>query len=293
MNGISAASAHKAWHILSVDVEDYFQVEAFAGTVPRESWDRYSCRVADNCRRLLDLFEHAQVKATFFTLGWVARRFPATVKEIHERGHELACHSFWHRRVDTLTPEQFRSDTREACDAISQAASVRVVGYRAPTWSISRRSLWALDILAEEGFQYDSSIYPIHHDLYGIPDASRRPYAHRCADGRHLREFPPPTVRIGRVNLPAAGGGYLRLFPMAWTRWAFRQMERAGHPAVLYVHPWEIDPQQPHLRGPMKSRFRHYTNLHRTAGRLDYLLRRYRFVPFREYLARELGRASC
>ncbi|HEY6254070.1 MAG TPA: polysaccharide deacetylase family protein, partial [Candidatus Angelobacter sp.] len=164
---IACSEGHS--HILTVDVEDYFHVEAFAGTVSRATWDEYSPRVVNNCQRLLDIFDRHEVKATFFVLGWVADRFPAIVREIHERGHELACHSFWHRKVDSLTPAQFRCDTQEACDAIENAASIRVAGYRAPTWSITRRSLWAFDVLAEEGFEYDSSIYPIHHDLYGIP----------------------------------------------------------------------------------------------------------------------------
>jgi polysaccharide deacetylase family protein (PEP-CTERM system associated) len=271
-------------HIISVDVEDYFQVEAFAGVVSRESWDQYPCRVVDNCRRLLDLFDGYEVKATFFTLGWVAKRFPALVREIHGRGHELACHSFWHRKVDSLTPAEFRDDTRQACEAIEQAASVRVVGYRAPTWSISRRSPWALEILREEGFEYDSSIYPIRHDLYGTPGASRYPYTHVFENGKRLLEFPPATARVAGMTFPAAGGGYLRIFPLAYTSWIFRQFERAGRPLVLYLHPWEVDPGQPRIRGPVKSRFRHYTNLHRTEGRLHSLLQRYTFGTFRDHL---------
>jgi len=272
-------------HILSVDVEDYFHVEAFAGTVSRESWDQYPCRVVENCRRLLDMFDRHAVKATFFVLGWVADRFPRIVREISNRGHELACHSFWHRRVDSLTPAQFRSDTREACDAIEQAASVRVLGYRAPTWSIRRQSLWALDVLAEEGFAYDSSIYPIRHDLYGIPGASRHSYTHACSNGQTLLEFPPATLRIAGMTFPAAGGGYLRLFPLAYTFTAFRQFEKAGQSLVLYLHPWEIDPRQPRIAGPVKSRFRHYTNLDRMEQRLEAILQNYRFVPFREHIS--------
>lgn len=271
-------------HVLTVDVEDYFHVEAFAGTVSRATWDDYAPRVVKNCKTLLDIFDRYQVKATFFVLGWVADRFPAIVREIHERGHELACHSFWHRKVDSLTPAQFRSDTREACDAIENAASVRVLGYRAPTWSITRRSLWAFDVLMEEGFEYDSSIYPIHHDLYGIPGAQRYPYMQLCGNGQSLMEFPPATARIAGMNFPAAGGGYLRIFPMAYTSWVFRQFEKAGKSLVLYLHPWEIDPEQPRLSGPLKSRFRHYTNLQRTQERLEILLQRYRFAPFRECL---------
>jgi polysaccharide deacetylase family protein (PEP-CTERM system associated) len=284
MNTPATASVSSIRHIMSVDVEDYFHVEAFAGVVPRESWNRYPCRVVDNCNRLLDIFDRYGVKATFFMLGWVADRFPAMVREVHNRGHELACHSFWHLKVDSLTPSQFRADTRQACDAIGQAASVRVSGYRAPTWSISKRSPWAFDILGEEGFEYDSSIYPIRHDLYGTPGASRYPYAHVCKDGRRLMEFPPATAKIAGMNFPAAGGGYLRILPLAYTSWVFTQFERAGQPLVLYLHPWEIDPAQPRIRGPLKSRFRHYTNLHRTENRLHALLQRYRFVPFRDHL---------
>ncbi len=292
MKTSSTTSAPHVSHIMSVDVEDYFHVEAFAGVVSRHTWDQYPCRVVDNCRRLLDIFDRYAVKATFFMLGWVAHRFPAMVREVRDRGHELACHSFWHRKVDSLTPSQFRADTRRACDAIEQAASVRVSGYRAPTWSISRRSPWAFEILGEEGFEYDSSIYPIRHDLYGTPGASRYPYAHVCPDGRRLLEFPPATARIAGMNFPAAGGGYLRILPLAYTSWVFTQFERAGRPLVLYLHPWEIDPEQPRIRGPVKSRFRHYTNLHRTEERLHALLQRYRFGPFRDHLTearRSLG----
>lgn len=281
------ASPEKPDHILSVDVEDYFHVEAFAGTVSRSSWEQYPCRVVDNCLRLLEIFDRYKVKATFFVLGWVADRFPAIVRKISDCGHELACHSFWHRKVDSLTPGQFRADTREACDAIEQAASVRVSGYRAPTWSITSRSLWALDILGEEGFDYDSSIYPIHHDLYGIPGAKRYAYAHICENGQSLLEFPPATVRIAGMNFPAAGGGYLRIFPLTYTCWAFKQFEDVGRPTVLYLHPWEIDPEQPRIPGPLRSRFRHYTNLHRTQDRLEQLLQRYSFAPFRDHVPQD------
>jgi polysaccharide deacetylase family protein (PEP-CTERM system associated) len=281
----ATASAASVRHIMSVDVEDYFQVEAFAGVISREAWSQYPSRVVDNCNRLLDIFDGYGVKATFFTLGWVADRFPAVVREIQNRGHELACHGFWHRKVDSLTPAQFRADTRQACDAIAQAAAVRVVGYRAPTWSISRRSPWAFEILREEGFEYDSSIYPIRHDLYGTPGASRYPYAHVCQDGQCILEFPPATARIAGMTFPAAGGGYLRILPLAYTSWVFRQFERERQPLVLYIHPWEIDPEQPRIRGPLKSRFRHYTNLRRTEERLGALMQRYRFGPFRDHLA--------
>lgn len=274
-------------YILSVDVEDYFQVEAFSKVVPRADWDRWPSRVVANTNRILDLFDEFGVKGTFFTLGWVAQKFPALVREIHRRGHELACHSFWHRPVYQLTPETFREDLLQARDAIEQASGVRVVGYRAPSWSITAQSLWALDVLAEEGFLYDSSIFPIRHDLYGIPGAKRFPYRPPTARST-LMEFPPATVQIMGNTLPAAGGGYLRIFPLAYTQWALRQLERefAGEGvAVVYLHPWEIDPEQPRIAAQLKSRFRHYTNLHRMEPRLRALLNNFRFEPFREVVA--------
>ena len=184
-----------------------------------------------------------------------------------------------------LEPAEFRDDTRRARDVIEQAAGVRVLGYRAPSWSITKSCLWALDILAEEGFAYDSSIYPIHHDLYGIPDAQRFGYAHLCRDGRQIREMPPTTVRLLGLNLPAAGGGYLRAFPMAYTQWVFRHFEsRPGQPVVVYFHPWELDPEQPRIRAKLKSRIRHYLNLRRMEPRLECLLSTGSFQPMSSYL---------
>ncbi len=275
---------HSVKHILSIDLEDYYQVEAFAASVSREDWDRFPSRVESNCRRLLDTFDWHGVKATFFVLGWIAQRFPALVREVHERGHELACHSYWHRKVSSLTPTEFREDTRAAREAIQQAASVRVTGYRAPTWSITSESLWALDVLAEEGFTYDSSIFPIQHDLYGIPGASRYPYFHTAPQGARLLEFPPATVRMAGRNVPAAGGGWFRIFPLFYTKWAFSRFEKENRPAVFYLHPWEIDPQQPRISASLKSQLRHYTNLQRTQSRLDNLLRSFQFQTFKEYL---------
>ena len=273
-------------HVLSVDVEDYFQVEAFAGLVTRDNWDQYPSRVVANTQRLLDLFDQYSTKATFFLVGWVAERFPELVREVHRRGHELACHSFWHRTVYSLTPEEFRRDTRAACQAIEQAAGVRVLGYRAPTWSITADSLWALDILAEEGFVYDSSIYPIHHDLYGVPGAQRFPYVRACSNGMTLREYPPATVRLLGMDLPAAGGGYLRIFPFAYTDMVMARYERHyRQPAVVYLHPWEVDPEQPRIQAKLRSRFRHYTNLERMESRLVRLLGKYRFWRFQDALA--------
>ncbi|HEX4602666.1 MAG TPA: XrtA system polysaccharide deacetylase [Candidatus Angelobacter sp.] len=275
-------------HVLSVDVEDYFQVEAFAGSVTRESWNRWPSRVVASTRRVLDLFDQHNAKGTFFTVGWVAERFPHLVRDIQSRGHELACHSYWHRTVYSLSPEEFRKDTRQAKQAIEDAAGAAIHGYRAPSWSITKTCLWALDILAEEGFTYDSSIYPIHHDLYGVPGAKRFPYTHSCSNGLSLREFPPATLRLLGTNLPVAGGGYLRIFPAAWTELAFRTFENSyREKVVVYLHPWELDPEQPRIGGPLKSRLRHYTNLHRMSARVGRVLSRHKFQRFNDVMTTE------
>jgi len=267
-------------HILSVDVEDYFQVEAFANEVPRRAWGVWPSRVVENTRKILNLLERHGAKGTFFFLGWVANRFPGLVREVQAQGHELACHSYWHRRVCSLSPSEFREDLRISKDAIEQAAGVPVYGYRAPSWSINKDSLWALDILAEENFRYDSSIYPIRHDLYGIPDAPRFAWVYQCRDGRELTEIPPPTVRIGGFNLPAAGGGYLRILPFLYTEWVFRIFEQHYRkPVVTYLHPWEVDPEQPRIPAGLKSRFRHYTNIGAVETRLGLLLQKHLFQP--------------
>lgn len=271
-----------AANILSVDVEDYFQVEAFAGIVERSSWSTYPSRVEANTRRLLDLFDEENVKGTFFTLGWVADRYPGLVREIAGRGHELACHSYWHRLIYKLTPEEFRADTREAKDKIEQAAGAPIFGYRAPSYSVTRSSLWALDVLAEAGFTYDSSIFPIRHDTYGIPGAPRYPFRLDTKSGP-LDEFPISTFRLGAgPNLPVGGGGYLRIFPFAYTRFGFSGVRRENLPLISYIHPWEVDPEQPRLAGGLKSKWRHYTNLAKTYSRLKTLLRMARFTSFRD-----------
>jgi polysaccharide deacetylase family protein (PEP-CTERM system associated) len=270
--------------ILSVDVEDYFQTEAFASVIPRVSWGSYKLRVDQNTQVMLDLFDEFNVHATFFVLGWIADRLPMLVREISERGHELACHSYWHRPVYSLNTDSFREDTRNAIRAIEDAAGVQVAGYRAPTWSITQKSLWALDVLAEEGFEYDSSVYPIHHDLYGIPGARTTPYAWKTAH-RCLLEIPPTTYSIGKMAIPAAGGGYLRILPLCFSQLAINQITSGGHRAVVYLHPWEIDPEQPRMKGPWKSRLRQYWGLNSLSGRLETLLQRNHFVPFRDALS--------
>jgi len=267
-------------HILSVDVEDYFQVEAFSNEVPRRTWGDWPSRVVENTRKILNLFERHDVKGTFFFLGWVANRFPSLVREVQAQGHELACHSHLHRQLHRLTPSQFRDDVVRSRYAIENAAGVKVVGFRAPSFSVTCNTLWALQILAEEHFEYDSSIFPIHHDLYGIPDAPRWVHRRRLPSGRAIWEVPPSTLRIGKVNLPVAGGGYLRLFPLWFTRRAIKTIhQRDGQPIIVYFHPWELDPDQPRLKASWKSRFRHYNGLAKTEGRLQEILSHGSFQP--------------
>jgi len=269
-------------NILSVDVEDYFHVEAFADVVDRAQWDSFRPRVEANARRLLELLEEQGVQATFFILGWVAERYPALVREIVARGHEPACHSYWHRRVYRLSVEEFREDCRSAKQAIEQAAGRPVFGYRAPSFSITGDSLWALEVLAELGFTYDSSIFPIRHDVYGIPGAPRFPFRLTTAAGT-LLEYPISTFRlVGRHNFPVGGGGYLRILPFWYTRLGIQRLWSEGLPLIVYLHPWEIDPDQPRLEGRLTSRLRHYTNLSRTVPRLQGLLGMGEFTSFEQ-----------
>jgi polysaccharide deacetylase family protein (PEP-CTERM system associated) len=268
--------------ILSVDVEDYFHVEAFAGVIDRASWGDYSCRVERNTERVLDLLDDCRATGTFFILGWVAERYPGLVRGIADRGHELACHSYWHRLVYTLSPAEFCEDTLRAKDSIEQAAGAAIHGYRAPSFSITSRSLWAFDILAQLGFRYDSSVFPVKHDVYGFSRAPRGPFRVETQHGS-IVEFPMATFRLSiGPNLPMAGGGYLRLLPYWYTKAGVERAWREGLPVVGYVHPWELDPDQPRINGPLKSRLRHYTNLKSTEARLRRLLALDRFSSFRD-----------
>ncbi len=272
---------------MTVDVEDYFQVSAFDGTVSRDDWPRFESRVEANTDRLLALFDEAGVTATFFVLGWVAERVPGLVARIAAAGHEVASHGHEHRLVYELTRGQFREDVRRAKRAIESAAGVPVFGYRAPSFSIVSSTRWALDVLVGEGYRYDASIFPIRHDRYGIPGAPRHPHYVECAGGR-LLEIPASTVRIGRLDLPVAGGGYFRLLPYGWTAWGIHRLNRVERrPAVFYLHPWEIDPGQPRLPVRGFSRFRHYHNLGRTEIRLRRLLRAFRWGPLVDWMSIE------
>jgi len=276
---------------LTVDVEDYFQVSAFEPVVRFADWERYESRVDANTRRVLDLLDDYQTKGTFFVLGWVAERHPELVRQIHQRGHEVASHGYAHQRVYTQSPEQFREQTRRCKKLLEDLIGAPIQGYRAASYSITAQSLWALEILAEEGFLYDSSIFPIRHDLYGIPGQER--FFHRCnGNGRAaIAEVPPSTIRLAGINFPVAGGGYLRIFPYTVNHLAIRYLNGNEHqPAVVYFHPWEVDPDQPRLPACRLSRFRHYTNLGRMEARLRKLLASFSFGPIREVHADKLRR---
>lgn len=278
-------------HALSVDVEDYFQVQVMAEAFPRSNWDSLPRRVEASTERLLDLFARAGQRGTFFTLGWVAERHPQLIRRIVNAGHELASHGYFHQQVHTLSPAEFRADLIRAKGLLEDAGGVAVIGYRAPTFSINPRTEWAYPILAETGHRYSSSLYPVKHDLYGAPHAPR--FAHLVADGR-LWEFPMTTVRRGGHNMPAAGGGYFRLLPY----WLYRANLRRfaaddDAPGIFYIHPWEVDPGQPRVALPKRlSRFRHYVNLAQTEPRLERLLRDFSWERMDEAFAAELAQTD-
>jgi polysaccharide deacetylase family protein (PEP-CTERM system associated) len=264
-------------NFLSIDVEDYFMVSAFADSIKFEDWCRYESRIEHNTHRILDLLNVYGVTATFFVLGWVGKQFPKLVRDIHASGHEIACHGYNHRLIYNLTPAEFRDDTRLAKKILEDITGTPVIGYRAASYSVVKKTLWALDILIEEGFSYDSSIFPIHHDRYGIPEADRFP--HRITSGNGtIMEFPPATYNLFSQNIPIGGGGYLRLFPLLFTMKAIARInEQENKPAILYLHPWEIDTDQPRLHGRLSSRIRHYINLRSTLPKLMSLLNEFNF----------------
>jgi polysaccharide deacetylase family protein (PEP-CTERM system associated) len=269
---------------MTIDVEDYFHVSAFEGVIDRSQWDRFESRVCANTERLLEMFDAAGIRSTFFVLGWVAERFPQLVRRLANGGHEIASHGYAHRLIYNQTPDAFREDVRRAKGILESIAGAAVHGYRAPSYSITTRSLWAIDVLIEEGYTYDSSIFPIRHDRYGIPDSPRHPYWLERASGKIL-EAPATTTTFGPLNVPVAGGGYFRLFPYRLTRWGLARVNRLEQrPAVFYLHPWEIDPAQPRLRASMLSGFRHYNNLDKTETRLRRLLQDFRFGTMRQVL---------
>jgi polysaccharide deacetylase family protein (PEP-CTERM system associated) len=260
---------------MTIDVEDYFQVGAFADRIARDAWDAYPCRVERNIDVILGLLAGAGATATFFTLGWIAERYPAMVRRIADAGHELASHGFGHERATAQARDAFAADIRLAKAVLEDIAGHEVIGYRAPNFSVGDDNRWAFDCMAEAGYRYSSSLYPIKHDHYGVPDAPR--FAHEVRPG--LMEIPIATVRLLGRNLPAGGGGYFRLLPYALSRWSIRRVNTVDRmPAMFYFHPWEIDPEQPRVDGASaKSRFRHYVNLSRMQARLTRLVADFRW----------------
>jgi polysaccharide deacetylase family protein (PEP-CTERM system associated) len=257
---------------MTVDVEDYFQVSAFESYIAKEQWNTLPHRVERNTHKVLDLFKEKNIKATFFTLGWVAERYPDLIKRIVTDGHELACHGYEHIRVTEQTPEQFRNDVSKSKKLLEELSGKEVKGYRAASYSIGANNLWALNVLQEEGFKYSSSIYPVKHDLYGIPDAPR--FIYEPIVNQNFKEIPITTVRFGDKNLPCGGGGFFRFYPYALSKWAFNRVNnQENESAIFYFHPWEIDPEQPRQPGlSLKTRTRHYLNLNRMENRIKRLL---------------------
>ncbi len=277
---------------LTVDVEDYFQVSAFENSVDRSTWDSLPHRVSQNTHKILDIFDELSLKSTFFVLGWVAERYPDIVKRMAQEGHEVCCHGYGHARITSLSPQNFKEDVTRSRKLLQDISGQAVEGYRAPSYTITKQTLWALDVLIEAGFQYDSSIFPIHHDVYGIPGAQRFPHIIIREHGS-LKEFPPSTMAFSflgkQLTLPFSGGGYLRLLPVSLMSAGFNRLEKSGHASTLYFHPWEIDPNQPRMQGPLKSRFRHYINLASTESKLRYLFKRHSFAPMNTVLQEALS----
>lgn len=265
-------------HCLSFDIEEHFQVSGFASEARRLNWDREESRVERNTDRILSVLDKRRFKATFFVLGWVAERNPGMVRRLVAEGHEVASHGYEHELITMQTPDVFREDVRKAKRILEDLTGAAVCGYRAPSFSITAKTQWALPILVEEGYLYDSSVFPVVHDRYGMPGAN--PQAHRLetVSGK-LWELPPSTLKVGGVRVPVAGGGYFRLFPYPVLRWMLRRIEVEGQPLVVYLHPWELDPTQPRMQGPLLSRFRHYLNLAKTEGRLTALVSDFVFGP--------------
>lgn len=274
---------------MTVDVEDYFHVQAFAHVIDQCEWDSYPIRVERNTVRILDIFAERQIRATFFILGWVADRCPGLVKAICRANHRLGCHSYAHRAIFDGSQQGFREDLRRAKQVIEDHSGMAVTSFRAPSFSITEKTLWALEILGEEGFECDSSIFPIVHDTYGIPEAPRFPHIRELGVASYIKEFPPSTIRMLGRNFPVAGGGYLRLLPYRITKRAIRYLnEIERQPAMVYLHPWEIDPDQPRIAASLRSRVRHYQNLQSTEVKCRQLLDDFSWAPMEEVLTNSL-----
>lgn len=270
---------------LTVDVEDYFQVSAFREQVSPDDWPKFESRVVANTNRVMDVFDEAGAIGTFFVLGWIAERHPQLVRQIAARGHEIACHGFSHQLIYGQSPRVFADETRRAKALLEDQAQVPVNGYRAASFSITTASRWALDVLADCGFSYDSSMYPVRHDLYGTAVESSRPHRIVAPNGKSLIEFPMSARRMFGMTVPVSGGGYFRLYPYALSAYLLRAVNADAQPFVFYMHPWEIDPDQPRIRSSLKSRIRHYVNLSRCETKLRALLRDFRFASMAQILA--------
>jgi polysaccharide deacetylase family protein (PEP-CTERM system associated) len=285
-------SSSDPMHAFTVDVEDYFQVSAFEKVVSRENWNEYPGRVEANTHRILALLDEHRVRGTFFVLGWIAERYPNLVQEIARGGHEVGSHGFWHRLIYSQTPTAFREDVRRSVAVLEDLLGRQVSAYRAPSFSITNASRWALEILLEEGFTVDSSVVPVYHDRYGIPGAEAGLHRLETPSGK-IWEFPPAVLPLWRrFTLPVGGGGYFRILPLEFSLWCWRKLEQRRSPLMFYIHPWEVDPDQPRLPASWKSRFRHYRNLHCTLEKLDELLRVFRFGPICETLAAHSSKAA-
>lgn len=278
---------------LTIDLEDYFHVSNFEGYITRDKWNCMPLRIEESTRRVLDILSSYGVKATFFVLGWIAQRLGSLIREILAAGHEIASHGYDHRLAYNLNPEEFRADIRSSRSAIEDATGQRVYGFRATSYSITRRNLQYLQILAEEGFLYDSSIFPVYHDRYGIPDWGRFPEIVNNKDHR-IYEVPPSTFRIFGYNIPIAGGGYLRLFPAHFISYCIRRINTVERkPAVIYFHPWELDTDQPRIKVPFLKAFRHYNSLHKTVDKISYLLKNFGFSSISEVVGIAADEVSC
>ncbi|NKB97852.1 MAG: DUF3473 domain-containing protein [Pseudomonadales bacterium] len=273
-------------HALTIDVEDYFQVAAFSTNIAPHEWDKYRCRVEANTHRFMEITDQHDVRATFFFLGWVAERFPNLVREVAAAGHEVGSHGYSHQLIYEQSHERFREETYRSKALLEEQIQKPVEGYRAASYSITQKSLWALDTIADAGFEYDSSIYPIRHDNYGLQGGPHEPYRIDLDNNRSIIEFPITTTAVAGLNIPVGGGGYFRIFPYSLTQVLLRKRQKeVDAPFVFYLHPWELDPDQPRVQGAsLKSKFRHYVNLEHVASRLDKLLSEFEFGPMGESL---------
>lgn len=270
-------------NILSVDVEEWFHPESLQHLFPKNEWEKCEQRVNKNVNRLLELFEKRNKKATFFILGWLGERYPEMIEAIFKQGHEIASHGYGHRMITKMTPEEFEADLAKSLSIFKGITGTDVIGYRAPTFSLVKETKWAFDIMKKNGIRYDSSVYPVYHDRYGIPNAPRSKY-YPLENTKDFIEFPASTIKFFGQNFPFGGGGYLRIFPLWFTRYGFNRLQKENIPGIIYVHPWEFDAEQPRLDLPLVKKWRHYYNINRNLDKLDNLLQNFEWTSFKNYL---------